>query len=182
MLTAAGMKVATVSLATAVMLAFFVPSPAVAKGSPIASLEERVAALETLLDEVQQQVADAATVDTFTYDLAPGESSAPITVPDLDSPVSVTANCVVVGRRGVAQVTIQRTSVAPLFLQWVGISSPAGPTVVGDWWPGGLSPHIAWIDFAHQVELLVISESQFVVRNNIPIGGARATGTVKLIQ
>src|SRR5512139_3280570 len=97
-------------------------------------------------------------VSYITYNLAPGADSADITVPVKDSPVLVIANCTVVGRRGVAQLTLHRTAVAPLFLQWVGLDSPAGPSIVGDWWPGGSNPHMCWIDFAHQVELRVVSD------------------------
>lgn len=120
-------------------------------------------------------------ISATTYSLAPGANSPDITVPILNSPVKVMANCLIVGRRGIADVTIHRTGVAPLFLQWVGLSSPAGPTIVGDWWPGGGSPHIVWLDFSHQVELRVVSDSQFDVRSLVPAGGPAATGTVKMI-
>jgi len=127
------------------------------------------------------QTVTMPNIASFTYNLAPGTDSPNITVPILNSPVLAMANCTTVGRRGVAQVTIQRTSVAPLFLQWVGLSSPAGPTVVADWWPGGVNPHIVWVDFSHQVELRAVSASQFDVRSLIPGGGPLATGSVKLI-
>ena len=120
-------------------------------------------------------------ISSVTYNLAPGTDSADITVPVKDSPLMVMANCTTVGRRGVAQVTMQRTSEAPLFLQWVGLSSPAGPSIVGDWWPGGANPHIVWIDFAHQVELRVVSESKIDVRSLSPGGGPQAKGAVVLI-
>lgn len=120
-------------------------------------------------------------ISATTYAVAPGANSPDITVPIVNSPVKVMGNCLIVGRRGIADLTIHRTSVAPLFLQWVGLSSPAGPTVVGDWWPGGGSPHIAWLDFGHQVELRAVSASQFDVRSLIPAGGPVATGTVKMI-
>lgn len=127
------------------------------------------------------QTVTMPNVSATTYSLAPGANSANITIPVTDSPVEIGANCTIVGRRGIAHVTLHRTGVAPLFLQWVGLSSPAGPTVVGDWWPGGTSPHIVWLDFSHQVELRAVSASQIDVRSLIPAGGPTATGSVKMI-
>lgn len=127
------------------------------------------------------QTITTPNMSNTAYALAPGANSANLTIPVFNSPVLLMGNCTTVGRRGVAQVTIHRTSVAPLFLQWVGLSSPFGPTVVGDWWPGGVNPHIVWLDFAHQVELRVVSASQVDVRSLIPAGGPVATGVVTMI-
>jgi hypothetical protein len=126
------------------------------------------------------QTISTPNASSVAYNLAPGANSPDITV-SANTPVLVSAICTTVGRRGVTQVTMHRTSLAPLFLQCVGLSSPAGPTVVSDWWPGGGSAHISWVDFAHQVELRVVSAGTFDVQSLIPAGGPAATGSVKLI-
>jgi len=127
------------------------------------------------------QTVTMPNISYLVYNLAPGLDSPDITIPVTDSPVHVMGTCTIVGRRGVAQATMMRTGVAPLFLEWVGLSSPAGPSIVGDWWPGGGSPHILWLDFGHQVELRAVSASAMDVRSLIPVGGPAATGTIKLI-
>jgi len=127
------------------------------------------------------QTVTMPNISTTLYNLPPGTNSPDITVPILDSPVQVMAGCVTVFRRGLAQVTMQRTSVAPLFIQWLGLGSSGAPVVVSDWWPGGANPHIAWVDFASQVELRAVSASAFDVRSLIPAAGPVATGRVIMI-
>jgi len=126
------------------------------------------------------QTITVPNISGVTYALAPGANSPDITVPS-GTMVLVMANCTTPFRRGVAQVTMQRTTAAPLFLQWLGLGSSGAPTVVSDWWPGGANPHIAWVDFSNQVELRAVSASAFDVRSLIPGGGPVATGQVRLI-
>lgn len=127
------------------------------------------------------QTVTMPNISTTLYNLAPGANSPDITVPIFNSPVQVTAGCVTLFRRGLAQVTMQRTSVAPLFIQWLGLGSSGAPVIVSDWWPGGANPHIAWVDFANQVELRAVSASAFDVRSLIPGGGPAAVGRVTMI-
>lgn len=127
------------------------------------------------------QTVTMPNISYLNYNVAPGADSPDITIPVLDGPVHVMGTCNIVGRRGVAQATMLRTGVAPLFLEWVGLSSPAAPSIVGDWWPGGASPHIVWLDFGHQVELRAVSASAMDVRSLLPAGSPNATGTIKLI-
>lgn len=120
-------------------------------------------------------------ISYVTYSLAPGADSADITVPVSNSPVLLIADCTTVGRRGLAQLTLHRTSVAPLFLQWLGLGSSAAPVIESNWWPGGGTAHMAWLDFGNQVQLRVTTASQFDIQSLIPAGGPTATGALKLI-
>jgi len=149
---------------------------------PRIALATVVAVMTLVLVANAVQSISVPNISAVSYALAPGANSPDITLAS-GTLVLVMADCTTPFRRGVAQVTMQRTSVAPLFLQWVGLSSPAGPAVVGDWFPGGVSPHIVWVDFAHQVELRVVpgSTSAIDVQSLIPAGGPVATGQVKLM-
>jgi hypothetical protein len=114
---------------------------------------------------------------TISYNLAAGANSSSIT-PAADRPVLVMGVCTTVGVRGVASVTMLRTATSPVFLEWVGLESPAGAGIVQGF-DGGTGSHIAYLDFSHQVDLEVSSTaSAFRVHNGS--GGTR-TGVVTLI-
>lgn len=112
-----------------------------------------------------------------SFNLAPGAISAPMTVPVVDQPVFLMGTTTTVGVRGVGQVSLLRTSVAPLFLQWVGLNSTAGASIAQGFSaaPGFL---IVFIDFAHLVRVEVHNAAQIRVRN---ASTAQRAGFVKMI-
>jgi hypothetical protein len=118
-------------------------------------------------------VPNAATV---SYALGAGGNSAAI-FPAANVPVHVMGVQTAVGFRGVGQVTLLRPSVAPLFIEWTGIESPAGAAITSGFSdvPG---THIVYLDFSHQVDIEVNGATSIRVHNG---SGAVRTGNVTLI-
>lgn len=110
------------------------------------------------------------------YNLAAGAFGASIT-PPANVPVMVMGTQTAVGNRGVGHVSLLRTSVAPLFIEWTGIESPAGATITSGF-SSASGTHIVFLDFAHTVDLEVNTASSIRVHNS---SGGTATGTVTLI-
>jgi hypothetical protein len=169
--------IAVASVATTII---FAPLAASAKGGTgkkvaqqIAALKRSVAALQTQITTLQQSVPQ---VQTFTYDLAPGAIGTVITLPT-DTPVFLQGTCSTIFDRGVSHVSILRTGTAPLFLEWVGLSSPAGSAIVATFssTPGSV---ITFLDFAHQVILEVNDATSVRVHNT---SGGQLAGVVQLI-
>jgi hypothetical protein len=127
-------------------------------------------------------VVQAVTVVTvpnaslFSYNLAPNGNLV-VNVPVADQAVLIMGTCTTVGVRGVGHVTLFRPSVAPNFLEWVGLETTAGAAITQGF-SAVAGTHILFLDFAHQVDLEVQSATQFRVHNG---AAAQRTGTVKMI-
>jgi hypothetical protein len=122
------------------------------------------------------QVITTPNAAFFSYSLANGASSAPIT-PVVGQAVLVMGTQTALGFRGVGQVTMLRVTASFAFLEWVGLESPFAAAVTSgfDSTPGR---HIVFLDFGHKVDLQVANASSFVVHN---ASGGVATGNVTLI-
>jgi hypothetical protein len=131
------------------------------------------------------QVITTPNAAFFTYSLANGASSAPIT-PVVGQAVLVMGTQTAFGFRGVGHVTmlhIGGSEPTPHFLEWTGLSSPASPGVTGgatieDGFNSAAGTHILWIDWFHMVDLQVNTADSFVVHN---ASGKTATGNVTMI-
>src|SRR5215469_6271718 len=85
---------------------------------------------------------------TYSYSLAPGASSAPIT-PIGSQPVWVTGVQNTLGYRGVGRVALLH--VPSSFLEWTGIESPSGAAITSGF-SGTAGTHIVYLDFGHFVD------------------------------
>src|SRR6187551_581893 len=92
---------------------------------------------------------------SYRYALAPGGSLG-ATVIGIDRPILLMGCNSTVGNRGIGHVTIQRAFAAPQFLMWVGLESAAGPAITSGF-SGVLGTHIVYLDFAHTVDVEVLS-------------------------
>jgi hypothetical protein len=110
------------------------------------------------------------------YTLAAGANSGLFT-PAANQPVLVMGTCTTVGNRGVGHVTMLRTSIAPMFLEWSGVESPAAAAITSGF-SSAVGTHIVYLDFSHQVDIEVASVSQFRVHNG---SGVAQTGYVTMI-
>lgn len=118
-------------------------------------------------------VPNAASV---SYALAAGANSGAIS-PVADAPVLVMGVQTAVGNRGVGHVTMLRPTVAPNFLEWVGLESTAG-AVITQGFSGALGTHIVYLDFSHTVDIEVNTPTSFRIHNG---NAAAQTGVVRLI-
>jgi len=118
-------------------------------------------------------VPNAASV---SYALAAGANSGAIT-PVADAPVLVMGVQTAVGNRGVGHVTMLRPTVAPNFLEWVGLESTAG-AVITQGFSSVLGTHIVYLDFSHTVDIEVNTPTSFRIHNG---NAAAQTGVVRLI-
>ena len=131
------------------------------------------------------QVITTPNAAFFTYSLANGANSAPIT-PVLGQSVLVMGTQTAFGFRGIGFVTmlhIGGSAPTPHFLEWTGIESPSQPGFTGgaaltDGFNFAAGTHIVWIDWFHSVDLEVNNADTFVVHN---ASGRTATGNVTLI-
>jgi hypothetical protein len=118
------------------------------------------------------------TKTSFAYDLAPGATSAPMTVP-ASIPVSLMGIQTVSGFRGVGQASLLSIPGAGGFIEWVGLHSPsAGGITQG--FSGTAGTTIVFIDWAHCVGVEVAGaagSNQIQVHNNC---SAQRTGVVTL--
>ena len=112
-----------------------------------------------------------------SFNLGPGEFSKPITIPVVDQAVLIIGTQTAIGYRGVGQVSLLRTKVAPLFLEWVGLESPSAAAVTSGF-SSATGQHIVYLDFSHQVDIQVASASQIQVFNG---SAGDRTGYVKMI-
>jgi hypothetical protein len=114
---------------------------------------------------------------TFAYNLAPGGNGANIT-PAANVPVLILADQTVVGNVGSSLITVVNSAGQDNELVWNGLDSDGGGLVAG------FSPvagtHIAFIDFAHVVDLQVSNATSFHVHNSAT-SGSTAKGNVTLI-
>ncbi len=123
-------------------------------------------------------IANAANIP---YNLAAGATSAAISL-TADRPILAMGICTTVGVRGVGQVTLLRTSVAPFFIEWTGLESTAGSAITQGF-SDITGTHIVYLDFAHQVELEVVASAGATpTRMSVHNGaGAARVGHVTLI-
>jgi hypothetical protein len=115
---------------------------------------------------------------SHAYDLAPGATSPPITVPP-NIPVSLMGVQLVSGQRGVGHASILSIPGANGFIEWVSLHSPSagGNTVGFSGVPGTL---ILFIDWSHCVRVEVAGSAgsnQIQVHNDCP---ASRNGVVTL--
>lgn len=111
-----------------------------------------------------------------TYALAAGGVSAPI-VPTPGRAVQVMGVNTTIGNRGVGQVTLLRSGVAPLFLEWVGLESTAAAAITQGF-SAVLGTHIVFLDFAHTVDIEVNTGDSMRIHNT---SAAAQAGNVTLI-
>jgi len=111
-----------------------------------------------------------------TYSLAAGAISAPI-VPTFGRAVLVMGVNTTVGDRGVAQVTLLRSGIAPTFIEWVGLESTAGAAITQGF-SGVPGTHIVYLDFSHTVDIEVNTPDTIRIHN---ASAAAHTGNVTLI-
>lgn len=122
-------------------------------------------------------VPNAASV---SYALAAGANSGAIT-PVADAPVLVMGVQTAVGNRGVGHVTMLRPTVAPNFLEWVGLESTGGlgaGAAITQGFSGLVGTHIVYLDFSHTVDIEVNTPTSFRIHNG---NAAAQTGVVRLI-
>ena len=82
-------------------------------------------------------------------------------------PISVTGTCITPGFRSVGQVTLLRTAVAPLFLEWVGLESAwPGAQTITKGFSAVLGTHIVYLDWQHLVDIEVTNPGVIRVRNS----------------
>jgi hypothetical protein len=122
-------------------------------------------------------VISVPNASVISYNLAAGANSAAITVPVPDQPVLLMGTCTTVNFRGVGHVSLFRPSVAPNFIEWVGLESTAGAAITQGF-SAVAGTHILFLDFSHQVDIEVQSGTQIRVHNG---AAAVRTGIVKMI-
>ena len=113
---------------------------------------------------------------SYRYSLAPGASLG-ATVIGIDRPILLMGCNTTVGNRGVGHVTLQRAFAAPQFLMWVGLESAAGAAITSGF-SGVLGTHIVYLDFAHTVDVEVLSAAAIRVHNG---SGVAQTGQITMI-
>ncbi len=123
------------------------------------------------------QVISTPNAAFFSYSLAPGANSAPIT-PVANQSVLVMGTHTTFGFRGVGQVTLLR--IPSSFLEWTGLESTCfcGPSTITSGFSGVAGTHIVWLDFDHIVGIQVNTADTFRVHNG---SGSTVTGNVTLI-
>lgn len=110
------------------------------------------------------------------YNLAPSADSAAIT-PTAARPVLVMGVNTTIGNRGVGFVTLLRSGVAPLFLEWTGLDSTAGSAITQGF-SAVAGTKIVFLDFSHTVSVQVNTADTFRIHNG---SAAAQTGNVSLI-
>jgi hypothetical protein len=114
---------------------------------------------------------------TFSYtNLGAGLTSAAFT-PVFGRPVLVMGVNTTIGDRGVGQVTLLRSGIAPTFLEWTGLESPAAAAITSGF-SGVAGTHIVFINFAHNVDIEVNTPDSIRVHNE---SGILQSGNVTLI-
>jgi len=113
---------------------------------------------------------------SYRYSLAPGGALG-ASVIAADRPILLMGCNSTVGNRGIGHVTIQRAFTAPQFLMWVGLESAAGPAITSGF-SAVLGTHIVYLDFAHTVDIEVLSAAAIRVFNG---SAAVQTGQITMI-
>jgi hypothetical protein len=117
----------------------------------------------------------------ITYNLAAGAVSAPIAMPASQAVFVMGVNRTI-GNRGVGQATLLNSGVAPLFIEWTGVESPAAAAITSGF-SGVPGTHILFIDFSHTVDIEVgplstAGQPTIQLHNT---NAAAQTGQIKLI-
>jgi hypothetical protein len=120
------------------------------------------------------QVITTPNAAFFTYSLAPGANSAPVT-PVANQSVLVMGVQTASGYRGTGHVTLLH--VPSSFLEWVGLESPSGAAITSGF-SGTAGTHIVFLDFIHSVDIQVNTPDTFRIHNANTI---TMTGNVTLI-
>jgi hypothetical protein len=111
---------------------------------------------------------------TYTYNLASGASSAPITPPS-NQAVLMLGSQTAAGFRGVAMATILHVPGA--FIEWVGLESTSGAAIT-EGFSGFAGTHVLYLDFSHLVDVQVASADTILIHN---ANAVPQTGTLELI-
>lgn len=110
------------------------------------------------------------------FNLAAGATSAPIPVPGINTPVSMTCASNTPGYRGIGQATLLRPS-PNAFLEWVGTDIATGSTSSG--YSGTKGTHVIYCSYTDlYVEIQIYSDSQIQVVNHSTI---TATGVINWV-
>jgi hypothetical protein len=112
---------------------------------------------------------------SYSYNLAPGANSAPITPPS-NQAVLMLGSQTTVEYRGVAMATILH--VPSSFIEWVGIESTNGAAIT-EGFSGIAGTHILYLDYSHLVDVEVAGSDTIMVHNANP--SHQQTGTLELI-
>ena len=111
---------------------------------------------------------------TYTYNLASGAYSSPIT-PVSNQAVLMMGSQTTAGTRGVAMATILH--IPGNFIEWVGLESTDGSAITQGY-SGSAGTHILYLDFGHLVDVQVAGTDTIRVYN----GAAHTqTGNLELI-
>jgi hypothetical protein len=112
------------------------------------------------------------------YNLAAGATSAPINVPAVNTPVSITCVQNSVGFRGVGQVTMLRVGGAqPLFLEWVGMD--IATSAITSNFSNTAGAHIIYCDYTGKtVDMQVLDTAHIQIVNTSSV---TATGVINFI-
>jgi hypothetical protein len=110
----------------------------------------------------------------YTYNLAAGADSAPITPPS-NQAVLMLGSQTTAGYRGVAMATIMHVPAS--FIEWVGVESPSGASLA-EGFSGTAGTHIVYLDFSHRVDVEVAGVDTIKIHN---ANSVSQTGTLELI-
>jgi hypothetical protein len=122
------------------------------------------------------QVITTPNAAFFSYSLANGASSAPIT-PVEGRAILVMGTQTVLGNFGVGQVTMVRGPSGEPILEWTGLESCC-PGAITTSFSSVAGTHIVYLDFSHTVDIEVHAGPTFVVHN---ASGIAATGNITMI-
>jgi hypothetical protein len=111
---------------------------------------------------------------TFTYNLAAGANSSPIT-PVSNQAVFMIGTQTTIGYRGVAMASLLH--IPSSFVEWVGLESPNGAAITQGF-SGSAGTHILYLDFNHQVDVEVASPDTIMIHNG---AAQQRTGNLELI-
>ena len=111
---------------------------------------------------------------TFTYSLAAGANSGPIT-PVTNQAVFMMGTQTTVGYRGVAMATLLH--VPSSFIEWTGLESTSGSAIT-EGFSATAGTHILYLDFSHLVDVQVASPDTIQIHNG---NSVTQTGNLTLI-
>lgn len=142
----------------------------------VLSLAAVVTALTFAVVANATQTITTPNAATFSYNLAAGANSAPF-IPVFGRAVLVMGVNTTIGDRGVGQVTLLRSGIAPTFIEWTGLESPAAAAITSGF-SGVAGTHIVYINFGHTVDVEVNTPDSIRVHNG---SGVLQSGNVTLI-
>jgi hypothetical protein len=111
------------------------------------------------------------------YNLAAGATSGAIVIPAFNTPVSVTCVQSNVGFRGIGQATMLKTSVAPQFLEWVGMDVATSAVTSG--FGSTKGQHVIYCDYTGKtVDMQVSAANSIQIVNT---GSTAAAGIINFV-